>query len=358
MATIQRYVNTASVGGDGTTNGTAGATAAFASLSSAEANISPTGADDVIIDCCGTAADSTAVTVDFATTPASTLIQGNRSDGAGFYNGTSTISTSHYRLTSGASTNTLTISEPGVTIDGIQIIGSGGAAFSCLRPHTAVSGTIKNCRVLASGVDYCIGRGTSWLQGGTHTFENNVLVGYSVDGFGIRVDTNFSPTVNLYHNTIYGDGSSTGIRLVQANGAGAPTYNIKGNAVANNGTGNDYDASAMVEDGATVNLGDNAFSEAAGTSGEIVLGVTTDAWTSPGTSEAAVFTVKNTSSSLYNAVNPTLLSTDITAATRDGTNHDVGAFELEITGDEQEAIIGSASTGAQTAPGVNSSVPL
>lgn len=37
MATIVRYVNTASSGGDGTTNGTSGGTAAYASLSAAEA---------------------------------------------------------------------------------------------------------------------------------------------------------------------------------------------------------------------------------------------------------------------------------------------------------------------------------
>jgi hypothetical protein len=357
MATIQRYVNTASAGGDGTTNGTAGGTAAYASLSSAEANISPTGSDDVIIDCCGTAADTTSVAVDFATTPATTTIRGNRSEGDGFYDGAALISSSHYRLETGAGVNALAINETGVTVDGIQITAAGGANFSAIRPSID-GGTVRKCRIRLNGCDYGIGQSTAWITSGTHTFENNLVVGSTVDGINVGVATHFSPTVNVYHNTVYGDGSSIGIRVVQANGAGTPTFNIKGNAVANNGSGDDYNASAMTEDGATVNITDNAFSEAHGTSGEIVLGVTTDAWTSPGTSAAADFTVKNTSSSLYNAVNPTLLSTDITDYTRDGTNHDVGAFELEITGDEQEAITGSASTGAQTAPGVNSSVPL
>jgi hypothetical protein len=356
MATIQRYVNTASAGGDGTTNGTAGATAAFASLSAAIAAISPTAADDVIIDCCGTAADTTSVTVNFATAPASIIIRGNRSDAAGFYDGASLISTSHYRLAPVGAVNVLTISENNTTVDGIQIIASGGANRAAVIAGSLC--TIRKCRMRANTCDYGIGQATDWVITGTYTFENNLIVGFNVDQLGIRVTGHANPTMNIYHNTLYGDGSSTGIRLVQANGAGTPTFNIKGNASANSGTGNDYDASAMLEDGATVNLADNAFSEAAGTSGEIVLGTTTDAWTSPGTGESADFTVKNTSSSLYSAVNPTLLTSDITDATRDGANHDVGAFELEITGDEQNAITGSSLTGAQTSPGNTHSVAL
>jgi hypothetical protein len=46
MATVQRYCNTASSGGDGTTNNTSGATAAFVSQFSAESNMGGSATDD------------------------------------------------------------------------------------------------------------------------------------------------------------------------------------------------------------------------------------------------------------------------------------------------------------------------
>ena len=57
---ITRYVNTASTGGDGTTNETTGATAAFTYLSGALDTLDNTAHnDDLQILCCGTAADPT-----------------------------------------------------------------------------------------------------------------------------------------------------------------------------------------------------------------------------------------------------------------------------------------------------------
>lgn len=75
MATIIRYVNTASSGGDGTTNNTSGGTAAFASLSAAEAALRQNltgvtcdvadeqGNNYIALDilCTGTSADTSAV---------------------------------------------------------------------------------------------------------------------------------------------------------------------------------------------------------------------------------------------------------------------------------------------------------
>ncbi len=98
-------------------------------------------------------------------------------------------------------------------------------------------------------------------------------------------------------------------------------WNIKGNACAGN-AGAEISTTGT---SGTLNQADNATDD---TTGEIQNIVAADAWTTPGVTAASVFTVKNTSSVLYDAVNPTLLTTDITDFTRDGTNHDVGAFEF------------------------------
>ena len=149
----QHYVNTASSGGDGTTNNTSGATAAYASLSSWESNVGAANSatENYVVDCCGTAADTTAVTVNFVNdiTSGSIKIQGNRSDAAGFYDGTAVISTSHYRLNAGD--NALTCSENNITVDGIQVIPTG-ANFR--HGIGLVNGfiTVKNCRVHTTSV--------------------------------------------------------------------------------------------------------------------------------------------------------------------------------------------------------------
>ena len=124
MATVQRYLNTASTaGGDGTTNATSGGTRAFASQSEAEANMGGSATDDYILDCCGSTADTTAVIIDFPTnlTTGTFLVRGNRSDPAGFYNGNLVISTSHYYLSQSSAFYCIRIQEANVTIDGIQV---------------------------------------------------------------------------------------------------------------------------------------------------------------------------------------------------------------------------------------------
>ena len=336
MATIQRYVNTASSGGDGTTNGTSGASAAYVSLSSWEANQSPTAADALIVDCCGTAADTVIVTVDFATAPASTLIQTNRFDSAGFYTGTSVISTSHYRLTPDLvdSFACLTIVDAAnVTIDGLQFAPtrSGGLSSNarCIGNTSSSSSptVIRNNRLLGT-TNIVIGIGESGAQGSnaTRTFQNNLLVNWD-DSIFYSIATHFSPTLNIYHNTIYGDGSagSTGINLTRGGGSSNPTLNVKGNVVANT-VDNDIVITGTL---GTVNKTDNATEDS---TGEITSITPSSVWTNPGTTSTNVFTLKDTSSAAYNVVNPTLITDDITGFTRDGTNHDAGAFEFQSGG--------------------------
>ena len=76
-----RYVNTASSGGDGTTNNTSGADAAYASLSAALSDIAADFPDftssDVQVDvlCTGSTQDATAVTVPNITTDATRFLR-------------------------------------------------------------------------------------------------------------------------------------------------------------------------------------------------------------------------------------------------------------------------------------------
>lgn len=335
MATVQRYVNTASSGGDGTTNNTSGGTAAYASLSSWEANAGGSATDDYVVDCCGTAADTTAVIVDFTTnlTTGSVTVRANTGDGAGKYNGTAVISTSHYRLAP-ASSDPLAFNEDNCNVDGIQIEAKGGSFFNGIKLNVGVSNgtfSVKNCRIrAATSTDYGIGSGgVAGAYTGTCIIQNNLIVGFNTAQIDVVLSDFWNPTVNIYQNTCYGDGSATGIKVTQATNA-ALTANIKGNAIGNSGASNCFNVN--VGAGGTVNYDDNATEDAQGTNGEIAIGTLTNAWTNPGTAQSSDFTVKNTSSSLYNAVNPTLVTTDITGFTRDGTNHDVGCFEFQSAG--------------------------
>ena len=281
------------------------------------------------MDCCGTAADTTAVTIDFAVniTTGSITIRGNRGDGAGFYTGNQVISTSHYRLNAGDNAIT-NIAENNCTVDGIQVIPTG-AAFRHGIGVTTGGSVVKNCRVhTTSSTRTGIGQDSLVGHNGTTVYENNLIVNFNTCGIEFEADSFRTPTVTFRHNTIYCDGAAEGIRFAcQTNGGG--TWTIKGNAISNITAGSAFVDGASGVGSATVAFADNALSSSESTTDEIVLGADTDAWTSPGTTSTSDFTVKNTSSSLYNAVNPTLVTTDITDFTRDGTNHDVGAFELQ-----------------------------
>jgi hypothetical protein len=338
VATVQRYVDTASSGGDGTTQGHSGATAAYASLSSWEANAGGSATDDYIVDCAGSAADTTAVVADFAVniTTGSVTIRGDRAapDDDGFYDGGPLISTSHYRLAPASTLVTLDLNEVNCIVDGIQVISAHSAANGvAIRTQNNGAATVRKCRVHnASTCTTGIGNAAALSQSGTKTIENNVVVNFT--GFGVvgGIANFFAGTWNFLHNTCYGDGTSCiGVRAFSSGGSAAGVFNIKGNALANSGT--DADISVTLTGTSSVTYADNATEDFdLTTTDEIDLGTPTDAWTSPGTADTSDFTVKNTSSALYNAVNPTLVTTDITDFTRDGTNHDVGAFELVVVG--------------------------
>ena len=195
MAAIQRYVNTASSGGNGTTNDTSGANAAYASLSSWEANEQTdlvAAGNTHTVDCCGSAADTTAVAINGWTTGASNTItiRGNREHANGFYTGAAVISTSHYRIDRGSATTgtTLRVDVLHVTLDGIQIEHGADGNYAAIE-GTVNGHTITKCRLrgtTATSSTRGIGYDNSPAGSGTVTITNNLIVGFARSGIHIN----------------------------------------------------------------------------------------------------------------------------------------------------------------------------
>jgi len=159
MATVERYVNTASTpGGDGTTNAEAGANRAYASQSeweAAEQTDLVSDGDVHVVHCStgsGTAADTTTVTVTGWTTGASNDItiqvdQDVRHNGA--------WDTTAYRL-SAANSHILTVNEDYVALDGLQSEKTGSSAndqgcFYITSIGSPSQVTITNCIAKQAG---------------------------------------------------------------------------------------------------------------------------------------------------------------------------------------------------------------
>lgn len=341
MATVQRYVNTASSGGDGTTNGTAGGTAAYASLSSWEANQSPSGTDDLVVDCCGTAADTTGVTCDWSTAPASVTIRGNASDPAGKYNGSALISTAHYRLAVASGSALMLTEATDFTVDGLQVEASGGSFRAAIGINTAAAKTytIQNNRCRGSSSTRTgIGMPGSAVgfDGQTIHIRNNLISGFDVAQIELLNGTFRSPTWNIYQNTLYGDGASNLI-LANQDASGSPVVNIKNNCGWNSGGS----AELNVTGTGTKNYDENAFQDGNGTTNEITLTSSAAAWVSAGTGQSADFTPATGSQLLGAGATGLSITTDINGTTRDSPP-DIGAVEVAAGG-------GGALTGSSDA---------
>lgn len=216
-----RYVNTASsAGGDGTTNGTAGATRAYASLSAWEAARQAdlvTATDGEEVQCCGTSADTTAVTIDGWTTNATYYIhiRGNESDGTG-RSFLARYSTSHYRIEAGGSW-TMDVQENYTRLTGLQV--STTSAFSAIRVGSATNCRIDSCifkntnndgvecrncdntRFLNCVALGCSGRGFASYNGAAVNMDNCVSVGNGSTGF-------FGNTAGLTVTNCYSGGNT------------------------------------------------------------------------------------------------------------------------------------------------------
>jgi len=220
--TIQRYVNTGSTaGGDGTTNNTAGATRAYASLSEWHAAMTVRGkgivaADEThIVDCCGAAADSTGVTISGWTTNAThrVLIQGNASHANGRHAGV--WSTSKYRLSVVGTETTpcLNVNDDDIDVLGIQLnpLGNGNYANPGFNAGTGVTSAntgkwkelvIKSSLSVSATSGDPVGANFQAGDGVLMYFANSIIYDFKRnDGSGTGINHNY-PDVYLYNITV------------------------------------------------------------------------------------------------------------------------------------------------------------
>lgn len=254
MAEIVRYVNPGSVGGDGTTANLTGATAAYASLSSAEANEQAdfvTNTDNLVINCAGTTADTTAVDFDGSTTSALYDIEIT-----GDWTG-AVYSTSYYRieLTATASNQSaLFIQDLYITINNLQVQLTNSGGYTTpkgIRTNTSnitINDTVIKAVLSGAG---STGRGLEVWTGSSSVVANNVLILDWVNGtetcFGVlsvvanALDMSYSDVINC----------RTGLECGVANGI------LSKNVITqscNNGfngtfaTGSDYNLSDITSD--------------------------------------------------------------------------------------------------------------
>lgn len=187
-----RYVNTASSGGDGTTNNTSGGTAAYASLSAGLTDIAADFPDfvssDVQVDvlCTGTTADSTAVTLPTITTDATRFLRikaqaADKASLAGW-------STSKYRLSYDAATTITVTAQSNIAfirfedlqIENTRTLNNTNKIFH-LASTIACRVVIANCRLRKpSGFSTTGHIGIDFVQNGTGT--NFIVVNTLIEG--------------------------------------------------------------------------------------------------------------------------------------------------------------------------------
>lgn len=235
MATYTYYVNTASSGGDGTTNNTSGSTAAFQWLRTALSTLAGVhgAGDTVIIECCGTTQETSRAVVDGFHALDQLIIRGNRAHAAGFYDGTLLWSANHYRLnhqSAWGDFNILQVKDPNVTIDGLQLMHNRNSGVAIEFTSNCQGSVIRNCRIRS----LYLNSHTIWVNPASFetrniTIENNIIMGPG--GIpGIYYGTNSANGAGVHarinHNIILN--CSTGISVY---GSGGDTVDVKNNAV-------------------------------------------------------------------------------------------------------------------------------
>lgn len=365
MATATRYVNTGNgASGDGTTNETdSSADSAYVSLSAAEAGcqaenftefgspgagIIPAG-DTLYIECCGSAADTTALTWGGFTINGNVVIRGNRGETDGFYDGNGVWSTSHYRLDQGSSFLSLILPDPNVTIDGLQIAcskNSGSAsAIDCQDENLNVT----NCRIHGSGKNsHGLYFNVSTVL--TYGSATNNIIFDARSGIRGGATGAAAKTFNWYNNTIFDctDGIGSGIDDADL------TYNIKNNCIYNiTTTANviaSYTTATVTDD---YNAYDGSGSPPGATNDQDMTSTVTDDMTDP---ENATMLSRDVTplvggvldaNGLGNSSDSNVPTTDLLGVSRSSTAPTIGAFEYVAAGVDVAPTAGSLSlTGA------------
>lgn len=232
---VVRYVNTASSGGDGTTNATSGGTAAYASLSACEsaerANL-VTGDQWLHIKCTGSSADTTAVHFSSAnwTTDSTRYIK--ITVNAGEEHG-GIWPTSTYRLSSDDYHGTLRFTGVDATVDGLPVENTYNSTDGNRHGVYIESGSVKvlNCIIRkTNGVGSSNFNGIQGNNGVTAvTAVNNIV--YDFRG-GINAVGDSGGTFIFYNNTIAN--AVHGIYVTRYSSGG--TWYIKNNIIDNSST--------------------------------------------------------------------------------------------------------------------------
>jgi hypothetical protein len=235
VAEVVRYVNTASSGGDGTTNAESGANAAYASLSAWEAAEQTNLVSDgdwhhvYVSTGSGTAADTSTVNISGWTTGASNYILIEAADGDQAVK--TSYDTNRYRLE--CTSSCLTISEDYVRVDGVQIklTISAGDAAAIIAGGGQITQTnsdirVSNCRVLGDISGTAGGRGIWWNENingyGNVSVWNTIVTGFTGgSGTCAGVQTGFVETFDVYNSIVRGCASG-----FYENNSGFPFDNI------------------------------------------------------------------------------------------------------------------------------------
>jgi len=317
MAEILRYVNTASTaGGDGTTNGTAGATRAYATLAEAEANEQAAFSGDYLKILCDGSTNDTVVSFNGSTfASAADYIQveantGNEALKTG-------IDASRYQIT-GADTATIDVLDDNIRFVNLQITPSGSGWGIGLNTLSA-SNDIR-----VSGCYFTFITSMSTARGILNSTEDvddmiieNCVFFDLYDGILVGAGSYL-----FYNNDVF-DCTSDGIEFDLGS-----TYTIKNSNFGNNGTDIDSagTATAVQYNCADDDL-DTIFSESTNQQ------PLSSSW---GNEKTAVttgdFTAIAGGNIEGNGVGPstdsTVPTTDIDGTTRSGTTCDIGCDEI------------------------------
>jgi hypothetical protein len=217
-----RYVNTASsAGGDGTTNGTAGATRAYASLAEWEAARQASLSDVEECICEGTAADTAAVDIDGWTTTASFYIDVKAVAGAGRHSGV--WSASHYRLTVASDFGgALTLREAYARFTGLQVENTSGDGSYCMRFIAAATAAnsfhlVESCILRDADGASPANRAGLYAADGTLDVRNTVSYGNGGAGFYVDLGDGVSLAAT-FRNCVAANNTGAGFHCQTASG--------------------------------------------------------------------------------------------------------------------------------------------
>lgn len=355
MATTTRYVNTASTaGGDGTTNATSGTNRAYATMSAAEAAVQGTinSGDETVVLCCGTAADTTAVTINGSTVNGKLIFRANPDDAAGKYTGNLHWSTSHYRLSRSTAGNTVTISDANVTLDGLQIelTNTGGSGDAAVGFESGSTGT-QNLLSLRLRCSDTGGGGVVYAYSSSRTINitNCVISKFITNALYIEA-TDSAAVLNVYNNTFTNDFSTSDTYpAVAAYNFAAGKISIKNNAFIGSAS-----SPILVDPSVAYTRTHNAGPNCAANDSAGGVSITGSAWTSHVENLAGGdLRPKQDLSGSLDGAGQTYANdnkapeTDITGATR--ATFDIGAFYVEAAPPPIEGVIATTFAGMTVA---------